>query len=149
MLNNVLLAPRRDDALCDLSNSTSEEPVSPRSALPPLIGYHERSREYRERNGESDTSRTTSDSPSPLTPGASLFPTPGTSSFPTPRTSPCPTLMMEYYAGVAAGWEMMQNEKWKSGLQDEQSDMMVKPKWNILANAMVVAGRKLRGLLWN
>ncbi|KAG8743845.1 hypothetical protein FRC10_011312 [Ceratobasidium sp. 414] len=140
MLNNALLAQREDDASCNLSDS-GEELVNSWPALPPLVGYHELSREYCNRNGGSDTSLTASDSPSLLTPG--------TSSFPTPRTSPCPTLTMGYYAGVAAGWEAMQREKWQSGLRDEQSDVMVEPKWNMVAKVMIVAGRRLRGLLWN
>ncbi|KAG8796079.1 hypothetical protein FRC12_005349 [Ceratobasidium sp. 428] len=153
MLNNVLIAQHERDNLRD--SMTKAKITKKRKALPPLVGYYERSREYRERNGESNTSRTDSDSSSLPTPSL----TPGTTPSLTSRTSPCPTLTKEYYAGVAAGWEALQKMKWEIGLQTEEQWTMdkvevevkaeVEPAWNTVTKAAKAIGRALRSLLGN
>ncbi|KAG8774911.1 hypothetical protein FRC12_001758, partial [Ceratobasidium sp. 428] len=151
MLNNVLIAQHERD---DLRDSISKAKVTKkRKALPPLVGYYERSREYRERNGEPNIGRTDSESSSLPTPSL----TPGTARSLTSTTSPCPTLTKEYYAGVAAGWEALQKMKWGVGLRAEEQwtmdkvevEVEVEPTWNMVAKAVKVAGRVLRSLLGN
>ncbi|KAG9125871.1 hypothetical protein FRC07_005811 [Ceratobasidium sp. 392] len=151
MLNNVLVAQREGGISRDSMGHT--EIARRWIALPPLVGYYERSRKYRERNGESDTSRTGSDSASLLTPGATPFLTPGTTSLLTPRTSACPTMTEEYYSEIAVKWEALQKERWQIGLQEAYEgytgDMAAELGRSMVAKAVEVVGRTFRGLWKN